>query len=662
MRSLASWAACGLSGCLQASVPPTPSYQPFTAPNQLLGTPAQRPFTAVAANARSLRPAPAFTASAAGFDLQLPGSAVAFSAQDVILGSGIHVQTSGWGRSDRMTPVERRRPTPDGRRLVLGAPGITEWWRPLRDGVEQGWTIDARPAGAGPLVIDVLVTGSVSADGANLVLTDPAATSWTVSGLRCWDAEGHLLPCAFSATATGFRVSVDDAGASYPVEIDPVYREPDASLEQSTFGFGIVAVGEGDVNGDGYDDVMVADDGYPGLEDGGHAWVYLGAPSGQLQPLPVLSGLEMSEAYHAALAFADVNGDGYDDVVAGADAYDEALVFMGPDLTLTARLQSDCDTPFGYSVAGVGDVNGDGFDDVVVGSPESYPPEGSTTNGHGPGCVALYLGSPGGLSGSADAVLRGVEAHDSHFGFVVAGLGDVNRDGYDDIGVNSDLNGAVFVFLGSPIARPERTSASAWDSGSGVPFSVGPAGDVNGDGFADLIGDGSEGVRVFPGGAYSLGAPVTIPAVVPDGSFGYDTSGAGDVDGDGFDDVLVADGLAARSYLFLGSPTGIGLSPAKTLLCDGQGGDVVAGAGDVDGDGLDDVLVGNGYSQICLFLGSTLAGPGEPDADTSHDTASDSAGSTDTGTGKAGCGRGGCGGSLSGLLVAPLLAVRRRRK
>lgn len=62
-----------------------------------------------------------------------------------------------------------------------------------------------------------------------------------------------------------------------------------------------------------------------------------------------ISGLDMSEAYQAAIAFADVNGDGYDDLVAGADAYEEALVFLGPDLALTSRLQSDCPSPFGYS-------------------------------------------------------------------------------------------------------------------------------------------------------------------------------------------------------------------------------------------------------------------------------------------------------------------------
>lgn len=649
---------------MQSRVPPPPSPHLFATPAQRLFAPNQ-PLVTVAANARSLGPAPAFTRSGDGFELRIGDAAARFTGDEVRLNASLRIQTARWGRLGRTAAVEARMPGLDGTGLVFVGPGITEWWRPMRDGVEQGWTIDGSPPGDGPLIVDVDASGIAMPNGPDLLLSSPSgAGAWTVSGLRCWDADARALSCSFSSTPTGFRVAVDDARARYPVTIDPLYRDPDLLFEDEGGTFGHLAVGGGDVNGDGYADILVA-----GAQQ---AWVYLGAADGQPLLAFSLTGLDMTDAYDAALAFADVNGDGYDDVIAGADAYDEALVFMGPDLALTSRLQSECDGPFGYSVANAGDVNGDGYDDVVVGSPESDPPDDETTNWHGPGCVALYLGSSGGLTGTADGLLRGVEARNNYFGSLVAGLGDVNGDGYDEIGVSSWLDGSVYVFLGSPVLRPDRTSADAWDVGPGVLFGVGPAGDVNRDGFADLVGCGTEGVRVFPGAAFGLGAPVTVPAVVQDGGFGSATSGAGDVNGDGFSDVLVADNQTGagwghrpsdQSYLFLGSSAGIGLVPAKTLECTQEGGDLVAAAGDVDGDRLGDVLIGGGGAQgVCLFLGSTLAGPGEPDADTSQDSAPDSAGATDTGTGKSGCGGGGCGEALSGLLVAPLLGARRRRQ
>lgn len=133
---------------------------------------------------------------------------------------------------------------------------------------------------------------------------------------------------------------IDDAGARYPIDVDPLYRHEDVYLDEHVYEFGIDVVGRGDVNGDGYADVSVADAGNWGAQ----TWVYLGGPVG-LELTTTLSGLEMSEANRAALAFADVNGDGYHDLIAGADAYEEALVFLGPDLTLSSRLKATARPP-----------------------------------------------------------------------------------------------------------------------------------------------------------------------------------------------------------------------------------------------------------------------------------------------------------------------------
>jgi len=380
-----------------------------------------------------------------------------------------------------------------------------------------------------------------------------------------------------------------------------------------------------------------------------------------------------------------VNGDGYDDLVAGADAYEEALVFLGPDLTLTSRLQSDCPSPFGYSVANAGDVNGDGYEDVIVGSPEILGwPDGS-----GPGCVAVYFGSADGVTGEPDVTLLGDEADlDRQFGGVVAGLGDLNADGYDDFGVSSEYDGRVYAFAGSASPAPSGTSADAWAlEYLGYTTSLDAAGDVNADGFADVFGAGRDGGQVLLGSAVGLGAGTSVWG--PEGA-ARSGAGAGDVNGDGYDDVIAAD---QDSYIFLGGATGISARPSATLRCHSADGWLEAGAGDVDGDGLDDVLVSSG-DEVCLFLGATLAGPGEtgvdagpgetgvvdspdsaphypgtaPDTSDSDDAAAwmneDDTEGQPTHPGKSGCAGGGCGGgSVSAVVVLlSLSGVRRRRE
>jgi len=303
------------------------------------------------------------------------------------------------------------------------------------------------------------------------------------------------------------------------------------------------------------------------------------------------------------------------------------LVILGsPD----ARAQADKVTvellgetagdSFGKAVAGGGDVDGDGLADVAVGAPFADPV--STAEG----AVYVFLGDPTFFStsprnaGMADHVLSGSDP-DCQFGISVARLTDLDQDGFADVAVGarfSDLAaqdaGAALVHFGGPgidIDPPLALLGEAADDWFGN--SVASAGDVNGDGFPDLIvgapyndANATAAGRAYVflgGGPMNAGSDVVLEGAAQVHShFGWSVSGAGDVNQDGFDDVIVGArlhgtgplGAAGRAYLFFG---GGPMDAVADVILEGEAkndwfGESVAGAGDVDGDGFDDVVVG----------------------------------------------------------------------
>jgi hypothetical protein len=279
--------------------------------------------------------------------------------------------------------------------------------------------------------------------------------------------------------------------------------------------------------------------------------------------------------------------------------------------TLMTLLGAAANDNLGRSVAGAGDFNGDGYADVVVGAPNR------DLAGADAGAAYVYYGGPG-ADETADLTLLGAAAGD-YFGSAVAGAGDVNGDGYDDLVVGAYSNdaggaaaGRAYVYFGgaSPNAVADLTMTGAAASDY-LGFAVAGAGDVNHDGYADLIvgayGNDAGGAAagrayVYLGGASpDNAADVTLTGAAASDWFGYAVAGAGDVNGDGYDDVIVgahyndAGGTSAgRAYVYYG-----GTSPDATADLTFTGaaagdffGRAVASAGDVDGDGYDDVLVG----------------------------------------------------------------------
>ncbi|MBK7434890.1 MAG: FG-GAP repeat protein [Chitinophagaceae bacterium] len=419
------------------------------------------------------------------------------------------------------------------------------------------------------------------------------------------------------------------------------------NLAGSTLGTAVA--GAGDVNGDGYSDVVVGSMGYSNVESTeGAAFVFHGYAAG-LSTTPNSTpddADQFAAQFGISIACAgDVNGDGYSDVIIGAWQYDDgfvdegkAFVYHGSATGLSATPNSTPDDAdqagawFGESVAGAGDVNGDGYSDVIIGAykyDDGFVDEGK---------AFVYHGSAAGLSASPVNTPDDADQLDARFGVSVAGAGDVNGDGYSDViigcyryndGASTD-EGLAFVYHGSATglsSTPNSTPDDANQTFAQFGYSVAGAGDVNGDGYSDVIigafqfdnGQTDEGTAfVYHGSATGISNNFTamVESNQATAYFGCSVASAGDVNGEGYGDVIVGaywydDGInfdEGRAFVYHGSATGIGLSPNSTLddadLNGAQFGISVAGAGDVNGDGYSDVIIG--ANLLFLYNGNEL--------------------------------------------------------
>jgi hypothetical protein len=302
--------------------------------------------------------------------------------------------------------------------------------------------------------------------------------------------------------------------------------------------------------------------------------------------------------------------------------------------TITVSSAELAETAKTVSVANLGDVNGDGFSDILLGN--------SSANRTAPdaGVAYLFLGKSGGFptnlsADNADAKFTGYDQTSGFFAFNVAGIGDINGDGLNDFAINANNEnsqtqngGGVYIFYGRtsgltgtiPFTQASVT-LRATQARQHLGSSLAPAGDFNNDGFDDvIIGTGEYKASPSSNTAYILygannlpssGSIATMASAIVETdplvkSFGLSVGSAGDINNDGFSDVLVgapdASSDQGAAYVILGRSARLPASSNASSVAahkisgvtgqSSQFGSSVEGIGDINNDGFGDIAIG----------------------------------------------------------------------
>jgi hypothetical protein len=238
------------------------------------------------------------------------------------------------------------------------------------------------------------------------------------------------------------------------------------------------------------------------------------------------------------------------------------------------------------------DLELDGLADVLIGS---CGLSGCTE------LVGLHRGGNAGPSPAPSDIIFG-PPNSTSFGFSVSTAGDVNGDGLPDVVVGAGLGDSAHVFLNSPEGILPEPVQSWQVPGAWFGFSVASAGDVNGDGYGDVIVGSMLGFSAFLyyGGPEGPGPGPNTSISTGAFGFGVSVSSAGDVNGDGYEDLIcgAANGIPPEASLWLGGPEGPAAVASQVITGDGTFAISTRGAGDLNGDGYADIVIGNPDGQL----------------------------------------------------------------
>lgn len=441
---------------------------------------------------------------------------------------------------------------------------------------------------------------------------DEACRPWAVTKVRYVDVgrlSNDFNGDGYSDIVISAPRANDRAGTAF-VYYGPELAEGHRLETPSTHGdrhFGAAAASAGDLDADGYCDAVV---GAPNNQNGdgtfGAVFLYRGGRSGlESTPSLIVTHPEFdqeSETFGDALASAgDIDSDGFSELIVGAKHYNHDGI-EGDGAVYVYRVSADwtgveivttipdpfpeARSMFGHAVSSAGDIDADGFADIVVGAPyHDHDAEDA-------GAAFIYRGAPDGGVELLGTLHSGAnwDFTELWFGHDVSALGDLDGDAFGDIAVgaphyddnrNGVREGRAFVFRGGSWTEQGDPgfvytieSPSPEDSGH-LGHVVSTAGDVNGDGHPALI-IGAPIYGTPDNGAVMIldwsdddpyvreSAFLTNPSMQEDGLFGYEVAGLGDIDGDGYDDIAVGaveqDGTAARAgsvFIYHGSASGL---------------------------------------------------------------------------------------------------------
>jgi Ca2+-binding RTX toxin-like protein len=426
---------------------------------------------------------------------------------------------------------------------------------------------------------------------------------------------------------------------------------------------GISVSSAGDVNGDGFDDLIIGAPGAdPNVSSSGQSYVVFGKSGGFTSSLNLsdlngsngfkINGIATADFSGSSVSSAgDVNGDGFDDLIIGADRADpngnqsgQSYVVFGKSGGFTSFLNlSDLNGSNGFKINGIaagdnsgrsvssaGDVNGDGVDDLIIGA--SGANQSYVVFGKSGGFTSILNLSD--LNGTNGFQINGIATGDFS-GSSVSSAGDVNGDGVDDLIIGASGANQSYVVFGkksggftsilnlSDLNGTNGFQINGIATGDFSGSSVSSAGDVNGDGFDDLIigAPGANQSYVVFGKSGGFTSILNLSDLNGTNGFqingitafdlsGVSVSSVGDINGDGFDDLIIGargaspNGSASgQSYVIFGKSGGF-TSAINLSDLDGTNGfkingiaafdnsGTVSSAGDVNGDGFDDLIIG----------------------------------------------------------------------